>query len=143
MRRRKTFLLLALLGALILGGVAPVAGVARAAAGGWSPTGSMGIARQGHAAVRLVDGRVFVVGGFGGGNDLSSAERYDPATGTWASAGSMNDGYGGYQTATLLKDGTVLVAVGYNRPGGFLIKDEIYDPSGDTWTPTGPLNTGR
>jgi len=49
------------------------------AAGSWSTTGSMTVARIQHAATRLVDGRVLVTGSFNpDGSDLASAELYDP-----------------------------------------------------------------
>ena len=62
----------------------PVAGPG----GVWIPTGSMVTPRSGHTAVRLLDGRVLVVGGrSGAGDNLTSAELYDPATGTWSATG--------------------------------------------------------
>src|SRR5437763_1589161 len=45
------------------------------------------------------------------------------------------------QTATLLSDGTVLVAGG--RPFGPATMSELYDPQNQTWTNSGPLNIGR
>jgi len=44
-------------------------------------------------------------------------------------------------TATLLSDGTVLVAGGGARSS--LAEAEIYDPATGTWTVTGSLNTAR
>lgn len=45
---------------------------------------------------------------------LKAAELYDPATGTWCPAGSLNvDRYG--QTATLLPDGRVLATAGVSN----------------------------
>jgi hypothetical protein len=38
-------------------------------------------------------------------------------------------------TATLLKDGTVLVAGGGYHSGRAIQSAEIYDPATDTWTP--------
>jgi hypothetical protein len=55
------------------------------------PTGSMAAARWGHTATLLSDGRVLVTGGRGSLYDvpefLTSAEIYDPATGTFSPAG--------------------------------------------------------
>jgi N-acetylneuraminic acid mutarotase len=84
---------------------------------------------------------VLVVGGY---NDvtgyLSSAELYDPLTGNWSPTGSLTTGRE-YHTATLLPDGTVLVAGG-TTSGGITTTAEVYDPGTGQWTPTGPLSTG-
>src|SRR4029078_4021428 len=44
-------------------------------------------------------------------------------------------------TATLLQNGKVLVAGGFNS--SFLATAELYDPATGTWTTTGNLNTAR
>jgi hypothetical protein len=47
----------------------------------------------------------------------------------------------GYQTATLLPSGKLLVAGGYN--GGYLASTELYDPLADTWENVASLHTAR
>ena len=42
----------------------------------------------------LSNGNVLVAGGFDGVNSLSSAELYDPASGTWSATGSLNTARG-------------------------------------------------
>jgi hypothetical protein len=55
---------------------------------------------------------VLVAGGVDtNGNPLSSAELFDPATGTFTATGSLNTARTEH-TATLLQNGTVLVAGG-------------------------------
>jgi hypothetical protein len=59
---------------------------------------------------------------------LSSAELYDPATGTFTLTGSMNY-LRSEHTATLLNNGKVLIAGGYDPDIGYLSSAELYDPS--------------
>lgn len=116
---------------------------AAGAGGAWIPSGSMLTSREGYSAVRLQDGRVLVVGGYSGpsgyAHDLTSAELYDPATGTWSATGSISKPLV-HDAATLLRDGKVLVLVGYveDGPSGA----EVYDPTRGTWTATGPMAPG-
>ena len=80
--------------------------------GKFSPGGSMSVARGQPMAALLGDGRVLVAGGIdSNGQDLTSAEIYDPATNAFTSTGSMGEARAGdTATATLLKDGRVLLA---------------------------------
>ena len=153
-------LLVALAALAILGPAAGAAGAPTPAPGatpgpgiawGWRPTGTMAFARIGHTATLLRDGTVLAVGGGAyDGRDLSrefppitAAERYDPATGTWRPAGELAVPRRGH-TATLLADGTVLVAGGHGgEDPGPLATAERYDPATDTWTRTGDLRTAR
>ena len=92
------------------------------------------VARVGHTATLLPDGRVLVgaggcTRGLGGCADgLDSAELYDPSGGTWTVAASLaNSRYD--HAATLLLDGSVLV-VGGDGAGGTLASAELFDPRG-------------
>jgi PKD repeat protein len=94
----------------------------------------------------LTGGKVLVAGGWDNqGNTLASAELYDPASGIWTSAGSLNTARSN-PTATLLPNGQVLVAGGVRDDGliGYLLASaELYNPARGTWTVTGSLNTAR
>jgi hypothetical protein len=119
------------------------------ASGQWTPTGSMPSPhRIGHTATLLLNGKVLVAGGsaYGGPRPgtgpgpQQSAALYDPATGTWTETGSMHV-LRTCHTATLLPDGTVLVAGGSS--GAPTRQTEIYDPSTGTWTKTGSMSVAR
>ena len=73
---------------------------------------------------------------------LTSAELYDPASGSWTATGSLNTA-ALFHTATLLPNGKVLVAGGFDNNNGYLTSAELYDPASGTWTATGSLNTAR
>jgi Galactose oxidase, central domain/Kelch motif len=107
--------------------------------GKFSPTGSMTVGRVYHAATLLSDGRVLVEGGgsdYSGGKFLASAELYNPKTGTWTATGSMAD-QRNLMTATLLRDGQVLVAGGFGAQAP-LASAELYDPKSGTFSQVGP-----
>ena len=119
------------------------------ATGTFSPTGSMTTAREDFTATLLNNGQVLVAGGEGcisfGCTAFSSAELYNPATGTWTPTGSMS-GARAFDTATLLPNGQVLVAGGGAGGGGGgsgpLSSAELYDPAAGTFSPTGSMTTG-
>jgi hypothetical protein len=102
--------------------------------------------RVGGTATLLPDGTVLVAGGEGtdGPDPLTSAELFDPASGTWRATGSMLEGRY-FQSATLLLDGTLLVTGGYPRAGldPALISAELYDPITGTWTATADMTAAR
>jgi hypothetical protein len=116
--------------------------------GRWTLTGSMREAREGHAAVRLANGQVFVLGG-GNASDarparlLSSAELYDPSTGIWTETGPMTSARTN-ATATVLPDGKVLVAGGVSSSADRPERSaEIYDPVSGTWAKTSSMSVAR
>jgi hypothetical protein len=114
----------------------------------WLPAAPMHEARVKPVAVSLADGRVLVAGGFGDDCEetvgdgfscapIASAEVYDPATGEWTVTAPMPQAIGG-GAATLLSDGTVLVA------GGTEDRDaERYEPMSGMWTAAGQTASPR
>lgn len=97
----------------------------------WMPTGKMDVARRGHTATLLADGKVLIVGWIS-----ASAEIYDPATGIFTTTGNTLFNHGQGSTATLLEDGRVLIVGGTTSQQSA----EIYDPATDTFVQTGSLN---
>ena len=73
---------------------------------------------------------------------MASAELYDSRSATWTATGSMREARAGH-TATLLRDGTVLIAGGGSSPADTLASAEIYVPSTGTWTATGRMHEAR
>jgi len=126
-----------------------IAEIYDSAAGSWSLTGTLNTPRQLHTATLLNNGKVLVVGGSSLDLNtigyLTSAELYDPATGTWSLTGSLATGRA-YHTATLLPNGKVLVAGGYYYDlniSGPVASAELYDPATGIWSFSFSLSTAR
>jgi hypothetical protein len=112
--------------------------------GTWTTTGDLAVEFHSFTATLLPSGKVLIAGGyiFQGDTSIPSAdaELYDPASGTWATTGSLGTRRRDH-TMTLLPNGRVLVAGG-SSPSR-LASAELYDPSSGTWTTTGSLATAR
>ena len=105
-------------------------------------TGALVTPRSFHTATLLSSGKVLVTGGTtGNGNPLSSAELYDPASGTWVATGNLANARSSH-TATLLPNGKVLVTGGQNG-GNPLASAELYDPATGAWSATNSLAIPR
>ena len=141
---------------LIAGGISAYAEVADAlssaelydpVAGTFTETGRMTTPRCNHTATLLPNGKVLITGGairsVNSFQSFSSAEIYDPATGTFSAAGDMTmDRL--WHTATLLKDGKVLLAGGFQQSAQgihFLSSAELYDPLTGTFTATREMSS--
>src|SRR5271157_228034 len=110
---------------------------------GFVATGSLNSARRNHTATLLNNGLVLVAGGVDNSlTALTSAELYDPATGTFTPTGSLHTARW-YHTSTLLNNGMVLIVGGTNTSGTSLTSVELYNPATGTFTTTGSLNTAR
>jgi N-acetylneuraminic acid mutarotase len=121
----------------------------------WQPVAAMTTPRIGGlTATPLSNGLVLVAGGIvenRGAADprelygpTATAELYDPASGAWRATGSMATPRA-FHTASLLRDGTVLVLGGGAEMGGHtgLRSAEIYDPATGSWRPAPHLREAR
>jgi hypothetical protein len=90
---------------------------------------------SGHAL--LADGRVMVVGGYGGSNNtigITNAEIFDPVANSWTKVPDMQYRRW-YPTATTLSDGRILVTAGWQTSAHTNAGiSEIYDPVSNSWT---------
>jgi len=118
--------------------------------GSWTQLPSLTTARYSHTATLLITGpnagKVLVVGGSDGINDLASAELYDPANNTWSQVGSLGTPRYNH-TASLLPTGQVQVMGGSNANNFNLASVELYTPPASgvqgTWVATHDLVRGR
>jgi N-acetylneuraminic acid mutarotase len=98
--------------------------------GTWTFTGNLNASRLEHTVTMLMNGNVLITGGNNVTANttrvLASAELYNPGTGVWTKAGSMNKARVGH-SATLLISGQVLAAAG-SGGGNELGSAELYKP---------------
>ena len=138
--------------AIIVSGEWQGIGNARGRADIWDPVAGFAsidaptIARVNPTTTLLLDGRVLVIGGYGGqfaypSSAIASAEVWDPGTSAFQQTGSMASARVGH-TATLLPDGRVFV-VGGAGPDGGVAEAELWDPRTNVFTPAGTLRNPR
>lgn len=101
------------------------------------------------AAVGIVDGKIYIIGGEGentliSGETINAVEMYDPTVDSWITGFSpMPTDRTGDTCATV--DGRIYVIGGYSDgEGGYVNTIEAYDPATDTWiTDLKPMPTRR
>lgn len=96
-------------------------------------TGSLLKGRCFATAASLSDGTVLISGDWGSCAEFPSPEVFDPATGTFSKTGSMAVASRYSHTATLLKDGRVLIAGGFEAApsceNSYPTIAEVYTPN--------------
>jgi hypothetical protein len=100
----------------------------------WSASDQMVQARTGAAAVPLSDGKILITGGAdGNGVPQASTEIFDPSTGQFSEAASMNVPRASH-AAVALTTGDVLVTGGLTTGGGYSDTAEILNAQTGNWT---------
>lgn len=104
--------------------------------------------RSGHSATLLLDGSVLVIGGHAdddetdGPNAFDTTEIYDPQVGTFSPGPKLSTKRNSH-AASLLPDGSVLVAGGLDENENTLNTTEIYSPTTKSFAPGPSLSTKR
>jgi N-acetylneuraminic acid mutarotase len=117
--------------------------------GTWLATPPMASPRWSYTAFAtlLPSGNVLAAGGTDWATSLalSSAELYNPASGSWSPAASMSTTRTNF-TITPLNNGKVLVTGGQTDASGLLgalSSAILYDPASNTWSSAGSMATAR
>jgi hypothetical protein len=104
------------------------------------------VARSGHEAVLLLDGRVLLTGGpdpaSSSGGGRNDAELFDPATDTFAATGKLATARNLHRLARL-DDGRVLVTGATAGQGVLLAAAEVFDPAAGGFASTSAMGGGR
>ncbi|MBI4916303.1 MAG: right-handed parallel beta-helix repeat-containing protein [Acidobacteria bacterium] len=103
-------------------------------------TGTLNVARYGHAAVLLPDGTVLIVGGESAGGLTTVAEIFDPVTQSFSTtSGGLGTGRYNFSATWVPSAAKVLIAGGQTSTG-ITSSFEVYDPTTRTFTPGGGMN---
>jgi galactose oxidase-like protein len=113
------------------------------ALGSFIATDSLSVGRYGQTATAFANGEVLLAGGERIDEDgfnvvLSSVEIYNPTTGRFHPTGSMHVARK-HHTATLLRDGRVLIVGGEDNNGHALETAELYNPFSGTFHSAGRM----
>jgi N-acetylneuraminic acid mutarotase len=112
--------------------------------GKWVPLAPMPTVRQ-EVTVAELNGRVFVIGGFGAGSEaVPTVEVYDPATDRWETRAPLPAPT--HHTAAAVIDGRLFVVGGYS--GGRVSWTPLrtvyeYDETRNSWSTRAPLRLAR
>jgi HEAT repeat protein len=109
--------------------------------------GPLGVAGDGWTVTKLPNGKELITGGSFQttiptvtNHVFSRAEIFDPVTGKRTETGSMKTARE-FHTATLLRNGKVLIVGGRDSNYKALTTAELFDPATGKWTETGSMNS--
>ncbi len=109
-----------------------------ACANSWDMMAPMPAAR-GNINAAVLNGKIYVVGGYVGGTVFNSTYVYDPTTDTWSSAADFPEALSGVAIAGA---NGKLYAFGGSGASSFSSATYEYDPGTNTWTTKSPIPGG-
>jgi N-acetylneuraminic acid mutarotase len=100
---------------------------------------------RGHVSAAVLDGKIYALGGDHGHDktqiDVSSCQRYDPATKKWSEIASLPEGRSHFESSTIVLKGRILIVGGRcnsSKPPRNVVADLLqYDPKANTWQVVG------
>lgn len=116
------------------------------ASGKWTVLPELSQARVGHTASLLHAGKLLVVGGYAVASGVLPAqiEMLDLELGRWSTPSSLPSISGRHgHTATVLRNGNVLIAGGQGANGAAIAESYVYVPGTNTWESAGPMLVPR
>ncbi|MEE4271153.1 MAG: kelch repeat-containing protein [Thermoanaerobaculales bacterium] len=125
---------------VVLSGTLAATGWAVDHPGSWSLAETMPSASLGHGTA-VVDGQLYVLGGFNFGGVIADVHRYDPATDTWETVSTMPVVRAGPVVASV--DGLIYVIGGFDETGTIHGSVLIYDPATSAWSTGADMPTPR
>ncbi len=111
----------------------------------WTPVGGMVTPRFEHTSTELADGRVLIAGGLGYEQGkvqpVAAAELFDPATGTFTRAASMQEPRTDHAAAAI--EGGLVFVLGGDSGRSAIASAEVYDAARGTWSKAASLRQAR
>jgi len=106
----------------------------------WSPIASMNFQHGSTAAVGVINDKIYVAGGAGGGMQQNEVEVYDPAANTWTNLAPMSVPRN--HTGGGVINGKLYVVAGRDSTDAPTAL-EVYDPQSNAWTTLASMPTAR
>jgi N-acetylneuraminic acid mutarotase len=106
----------------------------------WSPVASMNFQHGGTAAVGVINDKIYVAGGAGGGMQQTEVEVYDPVANTWTNLAPMSVPRN--HTGGGVINGKLYVVGGRDSTDAATAL-EVYDPESNAWTTLASMPTAR
>jgi N-acetylneuraminic acid mutarotase len=95
-----------------------------------------------HLTAAVVNGRIYVIAGRAGPQNLSAVEEYNPATNAWTVKAGIPTARSGITSGVL--NGRIHVTGGEDHLSGeTLASHEVYDPATNQWSALASMPTGR